>query len=388
MKQNGLKVLVIGSGGREHALVWKIAQNPRVAEIFCAPGNAGIAEQAKCIPIDVMDIPKLMAFAKDNEIDLTVVGPEAPLCAGIVDHFERAGLCIFGPSALAADLEGSKRNAKEFMDQHFIPTAKWRYFYEDDFKEALKYLRISPFPLVVKSDSLAAGKGVFPCYTFEEAEQALRRILVDKEFNKKGDICIIEEFLKGEEVSFLAFSDGRNVVPLPTSQDYKKLYENDQGPNTGGMGAYSPAPIVDDQLYGKIMNRIMVRTVRAMEKSGRPYKGVLYAGLMIVEGEPYVLEFNCQFGDPETQAILMRLQTDIINIMERVIEGKLMRFSLDINPWPAVCVVMASKGYPEKYAKGFVIKGLEMADSVPHAFVFHAGTKKKMTRLSHLAVGC
>jgi phosphoribosylamine--glycine ligase len=369
-----MKVLVIGGGGREHALVWKIAQSPKVKAIFCAPGNAGIAEIAQCVPIAAGDIPQLLDFAKRQKIDLTVVGPEGPLSEGIVDRFQAEGLRIFGATRRAAEIESSKSFAKALMAKYGIPTAKGRSF--TDHGEARRYLREAGVPVVVKADGLAAGKGVIVCATEEEALDALNRVMVKREFGDAGDQVLIEACLTGEEASFLAFTDGKTVLPMPSSQDHKAIFDEDRGPNTGGMGAYSPAPVVDRLIHRKVMQEVMLPTVRAMAAEGRPYAGVLYAGLMIEGDQVRVLEFNGRFGDPEAQPLLMRIKGDIVPVMEAVIDGRLDQVALEIDERAAVCVVMASGGYPGKYATGVPIKGLNAARRVKDAVVFHAGTAR------------
>ncbi|MEW6258880.1 MAG: phosphoribosylamine--glycine ligase [Thermodesulfobacteriota bacterium] len=370
-----MNILVVGGGGREHALVWKLAQSPKVSRIFCAPGNAGIAELATCVPIDAENIDTLLAFAKENAIDLTVVGPEGPLAGGIVDIFEKNGLRIFGASKKAAEIEASKSFAKSLMKKYGIPTADGKAFTSYD--KAVAYLGRQSAPIVVKADGLAAGKGVLVCKTIDEALDGLKRIMVDKVFGDAGRKVVIEECLKGEEASFLAFTDGETVLPLPSSQDHKRVFDNDEGPNTGGMGAYSPAPIIDHALQDVIMNQVMIPAVRAMAAEGRPYKGVLYAGLMIHNDRVNVLEFNARFGDPETQPLLMRLKSDLVPIMEATIDGTLKNHKLEIDERPSVCVVMASEGYPNSYPKGLPISGLDKVRRMKNVVVFHAGTAKQ-----------
>ena len=370
-----MKVLVVGGGGREHALVWKISQSPKVTKIYAAPGNAGIAGLAECAPIKSEDIPGLLAFAKSRAIDLTIVGPEGPLSMGIVDEFTKAGLRAFGPSRKAAELEASKRFSKDLMKKHHIPTAEYGVF--TDKAAAAAYVREKGAPIVVKADGLAAGKGVVVAETVEEALKALDVIMTDKAFGAAGDRVVIEERLKGEEASFMAFSDGKTVVPMASSQDHKRVFDADKGPNTGGMGAYSPAPIVTKSLEREVMDTIMIPTVRAMEQEGRLFKGVLYAGLMIHDGKAKVLEFNARFGDPETQPIMMRLDTDIIEIIEAILDGRLAKLELEWKPEAAVCIVMASGGYPGNYEKGNVISGLEKAAGHKGVMVFHSGTSLK-----------
>jgi phosphoribosylamine---glycine ligase len=370
-----MKVLVIGSGGREHTLVWKIAQSPMVKKIFCAPGNAGIKKIATCIPIESENVEALQVFAEKEAIDLTVVGPEAPLAMGIVDRFEAAGLRVFGATQKAAEIESSKAFAKDLMNKYNIPTAKGDVF--QNYAAAQKYIRKIGAPVVVKADGLAAGKGVIVCATIKEALSALKLIMKDRAFGDAGKRVVIEACLVGEEVSFLAFTDGKTVLPLPTSQDHKAAYNGDKGPNTGGMGAYSPAPIVDRFLHDRIMQEVMLPTVQAMAAEGRPYKGVLYAGLMINRDQINVLEFNGRFGDPEAQPLLMRVKSDIVPIMEAIIDERLDQCELDIDTRAAMCVVLASGGYPGKYKKGMPITGLDKAQRFKDVVVFHAGTSQK-----------
>jgi phosphoribosylamine--glycine ligase len=368
-----MKVLVVGGGGREHTLVWKIRQSPRVSEVFCAPGNGGMAELATCVGIDAENIPELTKFALAEGVDLTVVGPEGPLSAGIVDAFQAEGLRIFGPNRAAAEIEGSKSFAKSLMLKYGIPTAAGETF--TDRERAAEYVRTLGAPLVVKADGLAAGKGVIVCRTEAEALDAIDSMLVKDAFGEAGRTVVVEECLTGEEASFIAFTDGRTVLPLPSSQDHKAVYDNDEGPNTGGMGAYSPAPVVDGFFHRKIMREIMEPTVRAMAAEGRPYKGVLYAGLMIDRDRVKVLEFNARMGDPEAQPLLMRIQSDLAPLLEAVIDGDLDRQRPKIDPRPAVCVVMAAGGYPGDYEKGHPIQGLDAADGRDDRMIFHAGTR-------------
>jgi phosphoribosylamine--glycine ligase len=370
-----MKVLVIGSGGREHALVWKIAQSPLVKKVYCAPGNAGIAELAECVPIPAGNIQTLLDFARRQKVDLTVVGPEGPLSEGIVDLFQKEGLRIFGATRRAAEIESRKSFAKALMAKYHIPAASGRSFKSYD--QARRYLSQAGAPVVVKADGLAAGKGVIVCETEKEAQQALDRIMVKREFGDAGNQVVIEECLRGEEASFLAFTDGRTVLAMPSSQDHKAIYDDDRGPNTGGMGAYSPAPVVDRMIHQRVMNEVMIPTVKAMAAEGRPYQGVLYAGLMIERDQIKVLEFNGRFGDPEAQPLLMRIKSDIVPIMQAVIDGRLDQCTLDIDERASVCVVMASAGYPGKYPKGLPIKGLDAAKRVKDVVVFHAGTARK-----------
>jgi phosphoribosylamine--glycine ligase len=368
-----MKVLVIGGGGREHALVWKLSQSPRVKEILCAPGNGGISQSARCLAITADDLEGLVRFAKDEKIDLTVVGPELPLTLGIVDLFQKEKLRIFGATKGAAQLEGSKAFAKDLMHQYNIPSARYQLF--DNRDQGVAYIKKEGVPIVVKADGLAAGKGVILAKTEEEAIEALDAIMVKRIFGEAGNRVVIEEWLEGEEASFIAFSDGERVLPLASSQDHKAIYDADQGPNTGGMGAYSPAPVVTPDVHDRIMKEIMIPTVKALAAEGYPYQGVLYAGLMIKEGEPKVLEFNCRLGDPETQPIFMRMGGDLIPVMEACIEGDLTGVEIAWDPRTAVCVVMASQGYPGSYEKGKRIEGLDKVNAMEGVFVFHAGTK-------------
>ncbi len=369
-------ILVVGAGGREHALCWKFARSPRVETVYCAPGNAGIARHAACVDIGASDMEGLLAFAMDKRIDITIVGPEAPLAQGIVDLFEDRGLVCFGPDKKAAQIEASKVFTKDLLSKYNISTGKYRVFADPDSAKDF-VLHETGAPVVIKADGLAAGKGVILCFSIEEALEAIDLVLVKRAFGEAGDRVIVEEFLQGEEASFMAITDGKNVLPLATSQDHKAVYDDDKGPNTGGMGAYSPAPVVNARLFDRIMGEIMVPTVNAMAAEGMPYKGVLYGGLIIKEGQPKVLEFNCRFGDPEAQPILMRLRTDLLDVVEAASAGRLQELQLDWDERAAVCVVLASKGYPGKYEKGKVIKGLEEAEKMKDVMVFHAGTALK-----------
>lgn len=374
-----MRILVVGGGGREHALIWKLAQSPRVKTIYCAPGNAGIADSAQCVAIAANDIQALKAFALENRIDLTVVGPEEPLTLGIVDEFEAAGLRIFGPNRDAARMEGSKTFAKDIMQQAGIPTAAFREF--SSHEEARAYILQAGKPMVLKADGLAAGKGVFPCQTTEQALEALERIMLNREFGEAGDHVVIEDFLLGEEASFICLTDGTTVMPLPSSQDHKPIFDNDEGPNTGGMGAYSPAPVVTAQLHDLAMTTVMQPVVDTLRKNGIHFKGILYAGLMIADGVPNVLEFNVRMGDPETQPILFRLQSDLLELIEAVIDERLHEVSIAIDPQPAMCVVMAAGGYPGTYEKGLPIAGLNEAAALTDTMVFHAGTRQQGTEI-------
>ena len=368
-----MKVLVIGSGGREHALVWKISQSPKVNKIYCAPGNAGTAEFAENVAIKASNIQSLKKFALEKKMDLTVVGPEIPLVAGIVDVFEKEGLKIFGPCQGAALIEGSKVWSKQFMIKYDIPTAKAGIF--DNSREAKEYINEMGAPIVVKADGLAAGKGVIVCKTKEEAIAAVDLIMEKKEFGEAGNKVVVEECLKGEEASIIAITDGKSVLPLASSQDHKRVFDNDEGPNTGGMGAYSPAPIVDDRLMGEIDVNVLKPFVAGMRQEGIAYKGVIYAGIMVTKDGPKVLEFNCRFGDPETQPIMMRMKSDIVPIFEAIVLGKLGDKLIEWEDRAAVCVVLASGGYPGKYDKGIAVNGIDKVDQLENAYVFHAGTK-------------
>ena len=367
-----MKVLVVGGGGREHALVWKIAKSPRVKKIYAAPGNAGIAQLAECVSISAENIDGLLEFARSQAVDLTVVGPEGPLSLGIVDQFEQAGLRVFGPSRKAAEIEANKAFTKDLMQKYHIPTAAYGTFTDRD--AAVNYIHSSGAPIVVKAAGLAAGKGVVVAETVDEAVDAVDLIMTRRAFGAAGNVVVVEECLRGEEASFMAFTDGRTVVPMASSQDHKRVFDLDKGPNTGGMGAYSPAPIVTKAVEQQVLERVMIPTVRAMESEGRLFKGVLYAGLMIHNGEAKVLEFNARFGDPETQPIMARLDSDLIDVVEAILEGKLASSNISWKPASAVCVVMASGGYPGSYEKGKAIQGLEKAADLKDVIVFHSGT--------------
>ncbi len=372
-----MKVLVIGSGGREHALGWKAAQSPDVEKVFVAPGNAGTAREAKLenVNIGVEDIEALVAFARDNQIGLTIVGPEAPLVIGVVDAFEAAGLPCFGPSKTASQLEGSKAFTKDFLARHNIPTAAYANFTEID--PALAYIKEMGAPIVIKADGLAAGKGVIVAMTEAEAEAAVRDMLAGNAFGEAGHRVVVEEFLDGEEASFIVMADGEHILPMATSQDHKRVGEGDSGPNTGGMGAYSPAPVVTLEIHDRIMREVIEPTVRGMAAEGNPYTGFLYAGLMIdVDGAPKVIEYNCRFGDPETQPIMMRLKSDLVALCQTALERKLDTVTTEWDERAAMGVVLAAGGYPGDYAKGAVINGLDGADSAD-AKIFHAGTATK-----------
>ena len=369
-----MKVLVIGSGGREHALVWKIRQSPRVSRVYCAPGNAGIGELAELAPIAPDDIIGLLTFAQNERIDLTVVGPELPLSLGLVDKFETRGLRVFGPNRQAAQLEVSKIFAKNLMQQQSVPTAAFGIFTVAE--EAQKYVEKIGAPVVVKADGLAAGKGVFVCATLDEAQTAVDQIMRKRVFGDAGNQVVVEEFLRGEEASFLAFTDGKAVLPLASAQDHKRVFDDDQGPNTGGMGAYSPAPVVTPELAKRIEQEIMIPVIDGLRSQGITYKGILYAGLMIQGEHIQVLEFNVRFGDPECQPLMFRLQSDLVEVMEAVIDGRLAEVTLTWDPRPAVCVVLAAEGYPGSYKTGTPIVGLETVQGWREGMVFHAGTAK------------
>lgn len=365
-----MRILIVGSGGREHAIAWALSKSDKVERLYCAPGNAGIAELAECVPISEDQFEPLTKFAKEQEIDLVVVGPEAPLFAGLVDVLEEAGLKAFGPRRNAAIIEGSKVFTKQLMRKYNIPTAAYESF--DNYEEALAYLRKQRAPIVVKADGLAAGKGVTVAATLEEAERALREIMVDKVFGEAGAQVVIEEFLSGQEMSILAFVDGETVRPMVPSQDHKPVYDGDKGPNTGGMGTYSPVPHIPQSVVDEAIETILIPAARAMVQEGRPFRGVLYAGLMITEQGPKTVEFNCRFGDPETQVVLPRLKTDLADIFMATVNGKLQEIEIEWSDEAAVCVVLASGGYPGPYEKGKPITGL---DQVEQSVVFHAGTK-------------
>ena len=375
-----MNVLIIGSGGREHALAWKVAQDPRVEKVYVAPGNAGTATEEKCenVAIDVLAIDQLADFAEKN-VQLTIVGPEAPLVAGVVDRFRERGLAIFGPTAAAAQLEGSKAFTKDFLARHNIPTAQYRNFTEVE--PALAYLREKGAPIVIKADGLAAGKGVIVAMTLEEAEAAVRDMLSGNAFGDAGARVVIEDFLEGEEASFIVMVDGEHVLPMATSQDHKRVGDGDTGPNTGGMGAYSPAPVVTPEVHQRVMEQIIYPTVRGMAAEGNVYTGFLYAGLMIDKaGNPKVIEFNCRFGDPETQPIMCRLESSLVLLVEAALVRALDKVEATWDPRPTVGVVLAAGGYPGDYAKGEVIEGLDEAAKLDGK-VFHAGTALKDGRI-------
>jgi phosphoribosylamine--glycine ligase len=369
-----MKVLIAGSGGREHALAWKAAQSDMVKEIIVAPGNVGIAAEHKCRLADVSaeDVEGLTALAKKEGVDLTIVGPEAPLVDGLADALTEAGLSVFGPTKTAAQLEGSKLFAKQIMQKYDVPTAEFAVF--TDYDKAEAYLNGIDGPIVVKADGLAAGKGVFVCRNRDESVNALKQIMKDRVFGSAGDTVVIEECLMGEEASFIAFTDGETVLPLAGSQDHKPALDNDEGPNTGGMGAYSPAPVITPEIHDQIMNKVMIPTVNALKAESAPYVGFLYAGLMISDGIAKVLEFNVRMGDPEAQPLVYRMKSDMIPLMTAAIEGKLSGMTIEWEPVDSVCVVMASGGYPGSYEKGKPITGIDQADAIDGVKVFHAGT--------------
>ena len=372
-----MNVLVIGSGGREHALAWKAAQSSSITKVFVAPGNAGTATEDKLenIAMSADDIPALVDFAKQNNVVLTIVGPEQPLVDGVVDAFQTEGLMIFGPSAKAAQLEGSKSFTKDFLARNNIPTGSYQTFTE--IEPALTYVREQGAPIVVKADGLAAGKGVIVAMTLEEAEDAIQDMLAGNAFGDAGHRVVIEEFLTGEEASFIVMVDGKNVLAFATSQDHKRAYNGDKGPNTGGMGAYSPAPVVTPEIHQRAMNEVIMPTVEGMAKEGAPYTGFLYAGLMIdADGTPKVIEYNCRFGDPETQPIMMRLKSDLVELCMMACRGELDKATIDFDPRPAVGVVMAAANYPASYPKGDVISGLDINTQADRK-IFHAGTANK-----------
>lgn len=367
-----MKVLVVGSGGREHVLAWKIAQSPMLTKLYAAPGNAGIAQIAECKDINVDDIQGLVAFAQTEQIDLVVVGPEAPLVAGLVDELEKAGIKTFGPSKEAAQLEGSKAFSKKVMTKYNVPTAEYETF--TNINEAKHYVIESEMPIVIKADGLAAGKGVAICETAQDAVAALTQMMEDGAFGEAGKKVLVEQMLQGEEVSILALSDGKNIIPLSSSQDHKRAFDNDRGPNTGGMGAYSPCPLVDDSELGGIIDQTVKPIIDGLASEGIPYKGLIYAGLMMTKEGPKVLEYNCRFGDPEAQAVLPRLKSDLLKVLTEIANGKLETQELEWHPKSCINVVLASGGYPGSYKKGLPISGLKTLDAKEDVFVFHAGT--------------
>ena len=369
-----MKILIVGSGGREHAIAWKLAQSPLTEKLYCAPGNAGIAEYAQCVNIGAMEFDKLVAFAKEKEIDLTVIGMDDPLVGGIVDAFEAEGLRVFGPRKNAAILEGSKAFSKELMKKYHIPTAAYETF--DDPKKALAYLETAKMPIVLKADGLALGKGVLICQNLEEAKAGVKEIMEDKKFGTAGNQMVVEEFMTGREVSVLSFVDGKIIKIMTSAQDHKRAGDGDTGLNTGGMGTFSPSPFYTPEVDAFCKKYIYQATVDAMAAEGRTFKGIIFFGLMLTEDGPKVLEYNARFGDPETQVVLPRMKTDLVEVFQACIDGTLDQIDLQFEDNAAVCVVMASKGYPVKYEKGFVIRGLENFKDKEGYYVFHAGTKQ------------
>ena len=368
-----MKILIVGGGGREHAIAWKLAKSPKVEKMYCAPGNAGIAEVAECVNIGVMEFDKLVAFAKEHEIDLTVVAPDDPLAAGAVDAFEAAGLRAFGPRANAAILEGSKAFSKDLMKKYGIPTAAYETF--NDPEKALAYLETAKMPIVLKADGLALGKGVLICKDLEEAKAGVKTLMMDKQFGSAGDEIVIEEFMTGREVSVLSFVDGKTIKIMTSAQDHKRAKDGDQGLNTGGMGTFSPSPFYTPQVDAFCREHIYQKTVDAMKAEGRELKGIIFFGLMLTADGPKVLEYNARFGDPETQVVLPRMKNDLVDLFEACIDGTLDQIDLEFEDNAAVCVVLASAGYPEHYEKGFEIRGLENFKDRDGYYVFHAGSK-------------
>lgn len=368
-----MKVLIVGSGGREHAIAWKVSKSPKADKIYCAPGNAGIAEFAECVEIGAMEFDRLADFAEEKKIDLTVIGMDDPLVGGVVDVFESRGLRVFGPRKCAAVLEGSKAFSKDLMKKYHIPTAAYEVF--DDAGEALQYLKTAPMPTVLKADGLALGKGVLICQNREEAEAGVREIMTDKKFGAAGNKIVIEEFMTGREVSVLSFVDGETIRIMTSSQDHKRAIDGDQGLNTGGMGTFSPSPFYTDEVDAFCREHIYQATVDAMRAEGRAFKGIIFFGLMLTEQGPKVLEYNARFGDPETQVVLPRMKNDIVEVFEACVDGTLDKIELAFEDNAAVCVVLASDGYPVKYEKGFAIRGLEAFQGKEGRYAFHAGTK-------------
>lgn len=368
-----MKILIVGGGGREHAIAWKLAKSPKVEKMYCAPGNAGIAEVAECVNIGVMEFDKLVAFAKEHEIDLTVVAPDDPLAAGTVDAFEAAGLRAFGPRANAAILEGSKAFSKDLMKKYGIPTAAYETF--NDPEKALAYLETAKMPIVLKADGLALGKGVLICKDLEEAKAGVKTLMMDKQFGSAGDEIVIEEFMTGREVSVLSFVDGKTIRIMTSAQDHKRAKDGDQGLNTGGMGTFSPSPFYTPEVDAFCKEHIYQKTVDAMKAEGREFKGIIFFGLMLTADGPKVLEYNARFGDPETQVVLPRMKNDLVDLFEACIDGTLDQIDLEFEDNAAVCVVLASAGYPEHYEKGFEIRGLENFKDRDGYYVFHAGSK-------------
>ncbi len=374
-----MRILVIGGGGREHALTWKLSSSPLVKKLYAAPGNAGMSELAECVKVEVDDLKGLADFAQRNSVDLTVVGPELPLTLGMVDEFERRNLKILGPTKEAAAIEGSKVFAKQFMNKHHIPTASFKIF--DNPEQASDFVKASEMPLVIKADGLAAGKGVVIVEDTSTALSTIQRIMVEKAFGESGSRIVVEDFLEGEEMTVLAFTDGQTIRSMPTSQDHKKIFEGDQGPNTGGMGAYAPTTIADEKLMARIYDEILEPTIAGLQSEGKTFKGILYAGLMLTEIGPKVMEFNCRFGDPETQVVLPLLKTDLAEVFLAIVDGELSLQDVEWNENYAVCVVLASAGYPGKYEKGKEVFGLNKVRGMQDVLVFHAGTKREGGRI-------
>lgn len=368
-----MKILIVGSGGREHAIAWAVAKSPKTEKIYCAPGNAGIAEFAECVDIQAMEFEKLVAFAKEKEIDLTIIGMDDPLVGGVVDAFEAEGLRVFGPRKNAAIIEGSKAFSKDLMKKYNIPTAAYENF--TDPEKALTYLETAKMPIVLKADGLALGKGVLICNTLEEAKAGVKTLMLDKQFGDAGNEIVIEEFMTGREVSVLAFCDGKTIKCMTSAQDHKRAKDGDQGLNTGGMGTFSPSPFYTTEVEEFCEKYVYQPTMDAMAAEGRPFTGILFTGLMLTEDGPKVLEYNARFGDPEAQVVLPRMKNDILDVMEACVDGKLADVDLEFEDNAAVCVVLASDGYPEKYEKGFEIKGLDTFREKERYYVFHAGTK-------------
>lgn len=368
-----MKVLIVGGGGREHAIAWKCKESKRVTKLYAAPGNAGIGELAECVDISVMDAPKLVAFAKENDIDLTIIAPDDPLVAGVADEFAKAGLRAFGPVKNAAIIEGSKAFSKDLMKKYNIPSAAYETF--DNADAALAYLETAKMPIVLKADGLALGKGVLICNNLEEAKEGVKTLMLDKQFGTAGDRIVIEEFMTGREVSVLCFCDGETIKPMASAQDHKRAKDNDQGLNTGGMGTFSPSPFYTDEVDEFCKKYVYQATIDAMKAEGRPFKGILFCGLMLTEDGPKVLEYNARFGDPEAQVVLPRMKNDLIDVIDACIDGTLSDVELEFEDKAAVCVILASNGYPEAYEKGFPIEGLDTFKDKDGYYCFHAGTK-------------
>lgn len=370
-----MKILVVGGGGREHAIIWKLNQSPKISKIYCAPGNGGISDLAECVDILATDINQMIDFAQREKVELVIVGPDDPLALGMVDAMEQVGIKAFGPSKAAAAIEGSKVFSKDLMKKYGIPTAQYEVF--DDYEQAVNYLDIASYPLVVKADGLALGKGVIIANSYDEAKLALKEMMVDKVFGQAGSQVVLEEFLTGPEVSILAFTDGITVIPMVSSQDHKRAYDGDRGPNTGGMGTFSPSRVYTSDIAGIVEKTIFKPTVDAMNQEGRPFKGILFFGLMLTQEGPKVLEYNARFGDPETQVVLPRLKTDLLDILMAVVDERLDEIEIEWDDGAAVCVILASGGYPNAYNKDYIINGLQEMKEDPNIIVFHAGTRKK-----------